>query len=41
MFTYSHLGKSFEKQTKITEEQGKKTNLCYYKSKQKTRGFNQ
>ena len=40
-FTYSPLGKSFQKQTKSIEEQGKRTNRCYYKSKQKTRGFNQ
>ena len=25
-FTYSHLGKAFEKQTKAIEDQGKKTN---------------
>ena len=31
-FIYSLLGKAFEKQTK--------TNRCYYKSKQKIRGFN-
>ena len=41
MLTYYPLGKAFEKQIKTTEEQGKKTSRCYYKSKQKTRGFNQ
>ena len=40
-FTYSPLGKDFEKQTKTIEEQRKKTNRCYYQSKQKTSGFNQ
>ena len=39
-FVYSSLRKVFEKQTKTIGEQGKKTNRCYYKSKQKTRGFN-
>ena len=39
-FTYSPLGKAFEKQIKTIEEQGKKTSRCYYKSKQKTRGWN-
>ena len=40
-FTYSPLGKAFEKQIKTIEEQKKKTNRCYYKSKRKTNGFNQ
>ena len=39
-FTYSPLAKAFEKQTKTTEEQGKRKR-SYYKSKQKTMGFNQ
>ena len=39
-FAYSQLGNAFEKQTKTIEEQRKK-NRCYYKSKLKTRGFNQ
>ena len=40
-FTYSSLGKAFDKQTKTIEEQGKKTNRCDYESKQKLSGFNQ
>ena len=32
-FTYSPLGKDFEKQTKTIEEEGKKANRCYYESK--------
>ena len=40
-FAYSLLGKAFEKQTKTIEEQGKKTNRCYYESKQNNSGFNQ
>ena len=40
-FTYSSILKAFEKQIKTIEEQGKKTNRCYYKSKRKTRGFYQ
>ena len=40
-FPYSPLGKTFEKQIKAIEDHKKKTNRCYYKSKQKTRGFNQ
>ena len=42
-FVYSPLGKAFDKQTTTIEEQKEKnkTNRCYYKSKQKNRGFNQ
>ena len=40
-FTYSLLGRAFGKQTKAIEEQGKKTNRCYYEQKQKICGFNQ
>ena len=40
-FTYSPLGKDFEKQTKTIEDQGKKTNRCDYISKQRKSGFNQ
>ena len=40
-FTYYPLGKAFEKQAKTIEEQGKQTNRCYYKLKQKIRGYNQ
>ena len=39
-FTYSPLGKAFEKETETIEEQGKKYKQILYKSKQKTRGFN-
>ena len=39
-FTYSPLGKAFEKETETIEEQGKKYKQMLYKSKQKTRGFN-
>ena len=40
-FTYSLLGKTFEKQTKTIAQQGKKTNSCYYESKKRISGFNQ
>ena len=40
-FAYFPLGKAFEKETKTTEEQEIKTNICDYKSKRNTRGFNQ
>ena len=40
-FKYSPLSRAFEKQIKTIEEQGKKTNTCYCKSKRKTGGFNQ
>ena len=40
-FTYSPLGKAFERQTKTIEGQEKTPNRCYYKSKRKTSGFNQ
>ena len=39
-FAYSPLGKAFEKKQKRLKSK-KKTNRCYYKSKQKARGFNQ
>ena len=39
-FIYSPLRKAFKNQIKTMEEQGKKTNRCYYKSNKKTRGFN-
>ena len=39
-FKYSPLSRAFEKQIKTIEEQEKKTNTCYYKSKRKTGGFN-
>ena len=38
---YSPLAKTSQKQTKTIEEQEKKTNRFYYKSKQNTRDFNQ
>ena len=37
-FTYSPLGKAFEKQKHLRTKE--KSNRCYYNSKQKTRGFN-
>ena len=41
-FTYSSVGKTFKKQTKKIEKQAKKkTNRCYYESKQKISGFTQ
>ena len=40
-FTYTRLGEAFEEQTKTIEEQGKKTNRCYCKSKRKASGFYQ
>ena len=39
-FTYFSLGKALGKQTKTLKSK-KKTNRCYYQSKQKTRSFNQ
>ena len=39
-FTYSPLGKAFEKQTKMIDEQGEK-NKCYYESMEKINGFDQ
>ena len=34
-FTYSPLGKAFEKQIKTIKDQGKKTNWCFNRSKNK------
>ena len=39
-FTYSPLGKAFQKQTKRLKSK-EKTYTCYYESKQRISGFNQ
>ena len=40
-FTYSSFGKAFDKQTKTTEEQGRKKIDAITNSKRKTSHFNQ